>query len=632
MMPSYETEYQRSLSDPAGFWAEKADILTWHTPPQKTFSASFHKEDFHIKWYEGGTLNLSENCLDRHLETRSHETALIFEPDVDGPAKTYTFQEMHKEVCQIANHLRGLGIKKGDRVTLYMPMIPEAIFSMLACARIGAIHAVVFGGFSAASLADRLDDCESALLITADQGQRGGKIVPLKENVDKALSLSQKKTVQNVLVFQHTGATVSMEEGRDLYAHALPANADCPAVEMGSEDPLFILYTSGSTGKPKGVLHTTGGYGVYTTHTFKDIFDYKPGERYWCTADVGWITGHSYLVYGPLLNGATLVVHEGVPNYPDAGRIWQIVEKHKVNILYTAPTAIRSLMAKGDAHVTAHDRSSLRILGTVGEPINPTAWTWYKDVVGENRCPVVDTWWQTETGGILISPLPQDPTRQKAGSVTKPFYGIQPALLDEQGQEIEGAGEGALVIKHSWPGQMRTVYGDPDRFFDTYFTTYPGYYFSGDRAMRDEAGDYWIRGRMDDVVNISGHRLGTAEVESALNTHNCISETAVVGIDDPLTSQALMAFVTLKKGKTWDAEAFPNELNHILRDVIGPIAKVKIFVPAGDLPKTRSGKIIRRILRKLSEGQGDQLGDLSTLANPQCVEDIQKTLKVGKSV
>jgi acetyl-CoA synthetase len=575
-----------------------------------------------IKWYEDGTLNVSANCIDRHLAKRGDQVAILWEGDDPAKSRKVTYRELYREVCIFANVLKGLGVKKGDRVTIYMPMIPETAVAMLACTRIGAIHSVIFGGFSPDSIANRIDDCKSNLVITTDEGLRGGKKVPLKANTDEALKKTSMKP--KVLVLKHTGGNINFEQGRDLWYHDLAkvASPDCPPVEMSAEDPLFILYTSGSTGKPKGVLHTTGGYLVYVSLTHQLIFDYHDGDIYWCTADVGWVTGHSYIVYGPLANGATTLMFEGVPNYPDASRFWQVIDKHKVNTFYTAPTAIRALMGAGDQYVKKTSRASLRLLGSVGEPINPEAWEWYHRVVGDGRCPIVDTWWQTETGGILITPLP-GAIDLKPGSATRPFYGVKPALVDANGKLMEGAGSGNLVLLDSWPGQMRTVYGDHQRFVDTYFKTYPGMYFTGDGCRRDQDGYYWITGRVDDVINVSGHRLGTAEVESALVAHPKVAESAVVGYPHNIKGQGIYAYVTLKAGQTAN-EDLRKELVQWVRKEIGPFAQPDLIQFAPGLPKTRSGKIMRRILRKIAEDDFSNLGDTTTLADPAVVEDLIK--------
>ena len=616
----YQAMYAASLADPEAFWTEHGKRIDWIKPYSQIKDVSYAADDLHIKWYYDGTLNVAANCLDRHLATRGDQTAIIWEGDDPADDKHITYRELHAEVCRLANALKGLGAKKGDRITIYMPMIPEATVAMLACARIGAIHSVVFGGFSPDALAGRIQDCDSSMVITADEGVRGGRPIPLKANTDKALESCPM--CQSVVVVKRTGGAVDMTAGRDHWYHDVvpTASADCPPEEMNAEDPLFILYTSGSTGKPKGVMHTSGGYLVYASMTHQYVFDYKDGEIYWCTADVGWVTGHSYIVYGPLANGATTLMFEGVPNYPDSRRFWQVCDKHQVNIFYTAPTAIRALMREGDAPVTATDRSSLRLLGSVGEPINPEAWLWYYNVVGDGRCPIVDTWWQTETGGILITPLP-GATALKPGSATRPFFGIQPLIVDGEGGELTGATEGNLCIADSWPGQMRTVYGDHDRFVQTYFATFPGRYFTGDGCRRDADGYYWITGRVDDVINVSGHRMGTAEVESALVAHHEVAEAAVVGAPHEIKGQGIYAYVTLNVG-TEPTETLQRELVQWVRKEIGPIASPDWLQWAPGLPKTRSGKIMRRILRKIAEDDFGNLGDTSTLADPTVVDDL----------
>ncbi|TCZ82605.1 acetate--CoA ligase [Lysobacter sp. N42] len=619
----YARLYEESLRDPDGFWSRVAQRIDWMRPPTRTRDVSFRIEDFRIRWFEDGQLNASVNCLDRHLATRGDRTALICEPDDPSrEARHVSYRELHARVCRLGNAMRRLGVRRGDRVTIYLPMIDEAVVAMLACARIGAVHSVVFGGFAPQSIADRIADCGSKLVITADEGCRGGKRVPLKANVDAALRLPGTNSVETVLVVRHTGAGIDMQMPRDRWMHAVTDGQPdtCEPEAMNAEDPLFILYTSGSTGKPKGVLHTTGGYLVHASYTHEQVFDLREDDVYWCTADVGWITGHSYIVYGPLANGATALVFEGVPNFPDASRFWQVVDRHRVTIFYTAPTAIRALMREGDAPVRRTSRASLRLLGTVGEPINPEAWEWYYNVVGEGRCPIVDTWWQTETGGILISPLP-GATPLKPGSATKPFFGVRPALVDTAGRVLEGAAEGNLVLLDSWPGQMRTVYGDHQRFIDTYFKAYPGMYFTGDGCRRDADGDYWITGRVDDVINVSGHRIGTAEVESALVEDHRVAEAAVVGFPHDLKGQGIYAFVTLKSDVE-PSDALRGELVQVVRREIGPIATPDAIQWAPGLPKTRSGKIMRRILRKIAEGRPDQLDDTSTLADPGVVESL----------
>lgn len=621
----YDEMYQRSITDPEGFWGDMAQRIDWFVEPTKIKNVSYDASNLSIKWYEDGVLNACYNCVDRHLPARADQTALIWEGDDPNDEKKISFADLKTEVSRLANALKSRGVKKGDRVTIYMPMICEAVYAMLACARIGAVHSVVFGGFSPDSLSNRILDCDSTIVITADEGVRGGKKIPLKANTDKALK--QCPDVHTVLVYQRTGGDIAWHDDRDVWWHELvnSQDDDCPCEEMNAEDPLFILYTSGSTGKPKGVLHTTGGYMVYASLTHEMVFDYKDGEVYWCTADVGWITGHSYITYGPLANGATTLIFEGVPNYPDYSRFWQVVDKHKVNSFYTAPTAIRALLREGDGPVTKTDRSSLRILGTVGEPINIEAWHWYNDIVGDGRCPIVDTWWQTETGGILITPLP-GATPTKPGMATKPFFGVQPVIVDHDGNELSGACEGALCIKDSWPGQMRTVYKDHDRFVQTYFTTFKGMYFTGDGCKRDEDGYYRITGRIDDVINVSGHRLGTAEIESAINEHGAVAESAVVGFPHDIKGQGIYAYVTLNAGidPTDDTR---KEIIQTVRQIIGPIATPDAIQFAPALPKTRSGKIMRRILRKIAANEFDTLGDTSTLADPSVVDGLIKDRK-----
>ena len=616
----YLAWYKRSIDDPEGFWGEHGKRVDWIKPYTKVKDVSFQAPNVHIKWFYDGTLNVSANCLDRHLAKRGDQTAILFEGDDPSVSKAITYRELHEQVCKFANVLKGLGVSKGDRVTLYLPMIPSLAIAMLACTRIGAIHSIVFGGFSPDSIANRIQDCDSTLVVTADEGLRGGRKVGLKANVDQALETCP--TVQKVIVVKHTGGACKIKAGRDVWWHDLmaDASADCPPAEMNAEDPLFILYTSGSTGKPKGVLHTTGGYLVYAAMTHQYVFDYHDGDIYWCTADIGWVTGHSYIVYGPLANGATTVMFEGVPNYPDASRFWQVVDKHKVNIFYTAPTAIRALMREGEAPVKKASRKSLRILGSVGEPINPEAWMWYHNVVGEGRCPIVDTWWQTETGGILITPLP-GATALKPGSATRPFFGVRPSIVDADGKVREGATTGNLCIDDAWPGMMRTVYRDHDRFVQTYFSTYTGKYFTGDGCRRDEDGYYWITGRVDDVINVSGHRMGTAEVESALVAHPKVAEAAVVGFPHDIKGQGIYAYVTLNAGEN-PTEALRTELVAWVRKEIGPIASPDVIQWAPGLPKTRSGKIMRRILRKIAENDTGSLGDTSTLADPTVVSDL----------
>ncbi|MDK2769775.1 MAG: acetate--CoA ligase [Sphingomonas sp.] len=616
----YDAMYRRSVEDPEGFWREAAQRIDWITPFTRVKETSFDEADFGIAWFADGTLNISANALDRHLAERGDATAILWEPDSpDEPHRAITYRELHADVCRFANLLKAQGVKRGERVTLYLPMVPEAAVAMLACARIGAIHSIVFAGFSPDALAGRIQDCDSRIVLTADEGLRGGKRIPLKANVDAALA--RCPGVERVIMLRRTNADVPMVAGRDIdWAEAASQSADCAPEAMGAEDPLFILYTSGSTGKPKGVLHTTGGYAVWTAMTHEYVFDYRPGQIYWCAADVGWVTGHSYVVYGPLMNGATSVMFEGVPNFPDHSRFWQVVDKFKVEIFYAAPTALRALMREGDEWVKRTSRTSLRLLGSVGEPINPEAWEWYHRVVGEGRCPIVDTWWQTETGGAMITPLP-GATALKPGSATKPFFGVQPALLDNDGNEITGAGDGCLVITDSWPGQMRTVWGDHDRFFQTYFSTFPGRYFTGDGCRRDEDGYYWITGRIDDVINVSGHRMGTAEIESALVAHHKVAEAAVVGMPHDIKGQGIYAFVTTNAEVEPDA-ALRAELIKWVRQEIGPIATPDVIQFAPALPKTRSGKIMRRILRKIGENDVSNLGDTSTLADPSVVDHL----------
>lgn len=618
----YNTEYQLSIQNPEQFWGEKGKIVDWIKPYTRVKNTSFDPGHISIRWFEDGTLNLSANCLDRHLAEKGDQTAIIWEGDDPSQSKHVTYRELHHDVSQFANVLKQQGIRKGDVVAIYMPMVVESAVAMLACARIGAIHTVIFAGFSPEAVSGRVIDCKAKLIITSDEGLRAGRAIPLKKNVDDALTNSNVTTVKNVIVYRRTGNVPSWVEGRDLWWHDLVqgVSAECPPEEMNAEDPLFILYTSGSTGKPKGVLHTTGGYLVYATLTFKYTFDYHPGEVYWCTADVGWVTGHSYLLYGPLSNGAQTLMFEGVPNYPAVNRMSQVVDKHKVNILYTAPTAIRALMAEGDKAIEGTDRSSLRILGSVGEPINPEAWEWFYKKIGNSRCPVVDTWWQTETGGFMITPLP-GATMLKPGSATLPFFGVRPALVDNLGEPLEGATEGNLVIVDSWPGQARTLYGDHERFEQTYFSTFKGMYFSGDGARRDEDGYYWITGRVDDVLNISGHRLGTAEIESALVAHPKIAEAAVVGIPHSIKGQAIYAYVTLISGEEPSPELYTDVRNWVRKE-IGPIATPDVLHWTDSLPKTRSGKIMRRILRKIASGDTSNLGDTSTLADPGVVEKL----------
>jgi len=618
----YQQYYQQSVQDPETFWGEQGKILDWIKPYSRVKNTSFDPGHISIRWFEDGTLNLAANCLDRHLAERGDQTAIIWEGDDPTQSKKVTYKQLHHDVCQFANVLKKLGVKKGDVVAIYMPMVPEAAVAMLACARIGAVHSVIFGGFSPEAVAGRIIDSNSKLVITADEGLRAGRAVPLKKNVDDALKNPGVKSVANVVVFKRTGKPGYWQEGRDLWWHELTegVSADCPPEEMNAEDPLFILYTSGSTGKPKGVLHTTGGYLVYAALTFKYVFDYHDGDVYWCTADVGWVTGHSYLLYGPLACGAITLMFEGVPNYPGVNRLSQVIDKHQVNILYTAPTAIRALMAEGDKAIEGTKRDSLRIMGSVGEPINPEAWEWYYNKIGNGKCPIVDTWWQTETGGFMITPLP-GATELKAGSATRPFFGVQPALVDNVGTPQEGACEGNLVITNSWPGQARTLFGDHDRFEQTYFSTFKGMYFSGDGARRDEDGYYWITGRVDDVLNVSGHRLGTAEIESALVSHPKIAEAAVVGIPHNIKGQAIYAYITLNHGEEPSPELY-TEVRNWVRKEIGPIATPDVLHWTDSLPKTRSGKIMRRILRKIAAGDTSNLGDTSTLADPAVVDKL----------
>jgi len=626
---AYEAALARVESDPEGWWRDLAARLDWIKAPTKIKDVSYAKDDFRIRWYEDGVLNVSANCIDRHLPHRKDDVALIFEGDEPGVSDKITYGQLHDDVCRMANVLKDLGARKGDRITIYLPMVPVAAVAMLACARIGAIHSVVFGGFSPDSIAGRIQDCDSRLVITADQGRRGGKKVPLKANIDEALE--QCPQVEKVLLVRWTGAEVPIVEGRDVVWNDVrdAASNVCEPEPMNAEDPLFILYTSGSTGKPKGVLHTTGGYLAWASWTFESVFDYRPGEVFWCTADVGWVTGHSYVVYGPLANGGTSLIFEGVPNYPTPSRFWDVVDKHKVEIFYTAPTALRALMREGDEHVTKNDLSSLRLLGSVGEPINPEAWLWYHRVVGKDKLPIVDTWWQTETGGILVSPLP-GATALKPGSATKPLPGVKLQLVDAEGQVLDGATEGNLVITDSWPGQMRTVYGDHQRFFETYFSTYPGKYFTGDGCKRDADGYYWITGRVDDVINVSGHRLGTAEIESALVAHEAVAEAAVVGYPHDIKGQGVYAYVTLKADAT-PTEELRKQLVLWVRHEIGPFAAPDVLQWAPGLPKTRSGKIMRRILRKIAENAVDALGDTSTLADPSVVDDLVRNRAGAKA-
>ncbi len=623
----YKELVEESTRDPLTFWRTNGQRLDWITPYTRLKDVSFDKKDLHIRWYCDGSLNASFNCLDRHLKTRATQTAIIWEGDDPKQSKHVTYAELHELTCRLANTLKVLGVNKGDRVCIYLPMIIEAAVAMLACARIGAVHSVIFGGFAPHSVADRINDCGAKVVITADEGRRGGKVVALKANVDEALK--HTTTVRHVIVVKHTGGQITMSSPRDVWYHVMTEKAHkfCDPVEMNAEDPLFILYTSGSTGKPKGVLHTTGGYLVFVSMTHEYIFDYHDGDIYWCTADVGWVTGHSYIVYGPLANGATTLMFEGVPNYPDTSRFWQVIDKHGVNIFYTAPTAIRALMRDGDVPVKRTSRATLRVLGSVGEPINPEAWLWYHRVVGDGRCPIVDTWWQTETGGILISPLP-GAVKLKPGSATKPFFGIEPCLVDAEGKELEGAASGNLCIKTSWPGQARTIYGDHQRFIDTYFATYPGKYFTGDGCRRDEDGYYWITGRVDDVINVSGHRLGAAEIESSLVGNANVAEAAVVGYPHDLKGQGIYAYVTLKAGVASTKELHDELIQWVGKD-IGPIARPDVLQWAPGLPKTRSGKIMRRILRKIAENDVSNLGDTSTLADPSVVGDLVKN-RAGK--
>jgi len=620
----YVEMYQASITDPDAFWGEEGKRLDWIKPYTKVKNTTYEYPDVSIKWYEDGTLNVCANCVDRHLEKRGDQTAIIWEGDEPTDDKHITYKELYEQVCRLSNAMKAEGVKKGDRVTLYMPMVPEAAYAMLACARIGAVHSIVFGGFSPDALAGRIVDCTSDFVITADEGIRGGKSIPLKANTDAACEIAEQQgqLVKSIIVVKRTGGDINWVDGRDVWYHDVcdAASTDCPPEEMNAEDPLFILYTSGSTGQPKGVLHTTGGYLVWASMTHQYTFDYQEGDIYWCTADVGWVTGHSYIVYGPLANGAITLMFEGVPNYPDASRFWQVCDKHQVNQFYTAPTAIRALMQGGDDPVKSTSRSSLRILGTVGEPINPEAWEWYYNVVGEQRCPIVDTWWQTETGGHMITPLP-GATALKPGSATLPFFGVQPELVDNDGNPLEGATDGNLCIIDSWPGQMRTVYGDHERFVQTYFSTYKGKYFTGDGCKRDEDGYYWITGRVDDVINVSGHRMGTAEVESALVSHDAVSESAVVGYPHDIKGQGIYCYVTLMAGVEATDELRKELRNHV-RTEIGPIASPDAIQWAPGLPKTRSGKIMRRILRKIAEDDFSNLGDTSTLADPAVVDDL----------
>ena len=617
---SYEAKYKESVNNNEKFWADEGKRIHWFKPYTKIKEVIYSTKKVSIKWFYDGTTNVSYNCIDRHLPKRAKQTAIIFEEDDPKESKNITYQELSDEVCKLANGLKEIGIKKGDRVTIYMPMVPQGVYAMLACTRIGAIHSVVFGGFSPDSIVNRILDCKSEFVITADEGLRGQKVIPLKKNIDEALK--KCPDVKKCIVLKRTGGNVPFDAKRDVWYHELTSkmSTTCKPEEMNAEDPLFILYTSGSTGKPKGVLHTTGGYLVYASMTHQYIFDYKDGDIYWCTADIGWVTGHSYIVYGPLSNGATTLVFEGVPSYPDASRFWQVIDKHKVNIFYTAPTALRALMREGDAMVKKTSRKSLKLLGSVGEPINPEAWIWYHKVVGDSRCPIVDTWWQTETGGILISPQP-GAVDLKPGSATKPFYGIVPVIVDEKGKELDGSCEGRLCMKESWPGQMRTVYGDHQRFIDTYFSQHDGKYFTGDGCKRDEDGYYWITGRVDDVIIVSGHNLGTAEIESAFVAHPKVAEAAVVGYPHDIKGQGLYCYVTLKVGEA-GSDALTKELKDLVRKIIGPLATPDLIHFTPGLPKTRSGKIMRRILRKVAENQFENLGDTSTLADPTVVQSL----------
>ena len=617
---SYEAKYKNSIDNNEKFWAEEGKRIHWFKPYTKTKEVTYSTKKVSIKWFYDGTTNVSYNCIDRHLPKRAKQTAIIFEGDDPKESKNITYQELSDQVCKLANGLKEIGVKRGDRVTIYMPMVPEGVYAMLACTRIGAIHSVVFGGFSPDSIVNRILDCKSEFVITADEGLRGQKVIPLKKNIDEALK--KCPNVKKCIVLKRTGGNVPFDSKRDVWYHELTSkmSTTCKPEEMNAEDPLFILYTSGSTEKPKGALHTTGGYLVYASMTHQYIFDYKDGDIYWCTADIGWVTGHSYIVYGPLSNGATTLVFEGVPSYPDASRFWQVIDKHKVNIFYTAPTALRALMREGDAMVKKTSRKSLKLLGSVGEPINPEAWIWYHKVVGDSRCPIVDTWWQTETGGILIAPQP-GAIDLKPGSATKPFYGIKPSVVDEKGVELKGACEGRLCMSDSWPGQMRTVYGDHQRFIDTYFSQHDGKYFTGDGCKRDEDGYYWITGRVDDVIIVSGHNLGTAEIESAFVAHPKVAEAAVVGYPHDIKGQGLYCYVTLKVGET-GSEALTKELKDLVRKIIGPLATPDLIHYTPGLPKTRSGKIMRRILRKVAENQFENLGDTSTLADPTVVQSL----------
>lgn len=619
---TYQELYQSSIDNPDAFWAEQAQRIDWFKPFTKVKDVSFATNDLHIRWFEDGELNASYNCIDRHLAERGDETAIIYEGDEPSDSENITYKQLHERVCRLANGLRELGVQKGDIVTIYMPMVPETGIAMLACARIGAVHSVVFGGFSPEALAARVGDGQSKWVFTADEGVRGGKSTPLKANVDKAIEIGQLGFVEKVIMLRRTGADVAVNPERDVWMHELSArqSVECAPERMSAEDPLFMLYTSGSTGKPKGVLHSTGGYLTYASFTHQTVFDYREGEVFWCTADFGWITGHSYILYGPLCNGATTLLFEGVPNYPDASRLWQVVEKHQVNVFYTAPTAIRALMAAGDDKVKAYSRDSIRLLGSVGEPINPEAWEWYYEVVGEKRCPIVDTWWQTETGGVLISAIP-GATTLKPGSATRPLFGVKPAIVDNEGNLLEGECEGNLVLLDSWPGQMRTVYGDHERFVQTYFSNYEGMYFTGDGARRDADGYYWITGRVDDVLNVSGHRMGTAEIESALVAHGAVAEAAVVGYPHDIKGQGIYVYVSMMSSADLsDRSALVLELKDWVRKEIGPVATPDLIQISEGLPKTRSGKIMRRILRKIAANEHDSLGDTSTLADPSVVD------------
>jgi acetyl-CoA synthetase len=630
---TYQQQYRESVENPDAFWAKAAERLDWYVKPSRIRNVSYQLDDFRIKWFEDGELNVSYNCIDRHLDKRGDQVAILWEGDDPAEDRKITYRDLHEQVCRLANVMKKHGVQKGDRVTIYMPMIPEAAFAMLACARIGAVHSVVFGGFSPDALGGRIVDCGSTFVITADEGLRGGRTIPLKENTDKAIDIAAKHhvMVKNVLVVRRTGGKVGWASGRDVWydEELASVEANCEPERMKAEDPLFILYTSGSTGKPKGVLHTSGGYLVYASMTHQYVFDYHEGDVYWCTADVGWVTGHSYIVYGPLANGATTLMFEGVPNYPDAGRFWDVVDKHKVNIFYTAPTAIRALMGAGDDFVKRSSRATLKLLGSVGEPINPEAWEWYFNVVGEKKVPIVDTWWQTENGGILITPLP-GATDLKPGSATRPFFGVTPQLVDNEGNVLEGVADGNLCIADAWPGMMRTVYGDHKRFIETYFSQYPGLYFSGDGCRRDADGYYWITGRVDDVLNVSGHRMGTAEVESALVSHDKVSEAAVVGYPHDLKGQGIYCYVTLMDGEE-GSDALRRELVAHVRKEIGPIASPDKIQFAPGLPKTRSGKIMRRILRKIAEDDFASLGDTSTLADPAVVNDLIQNRQNNKA-